>query len=187
MDEQTTGGRKLALTIIIGVFVSIMVITLVNLIVSYTYEAPQYDRYCNGTQYDYSKPYFPSTGECAFNRSIDEAVNSCTSQRGSVIYEYNDSGCPIAVKNCDLCSKNLEDATKKYNRESFFIFAIIGFILIVVGLFIHVLLLQIITLPAGAILVIESAVRNFDDKLAVIITFALLIVAATYLALKKLR
>jgi len=42
-------------------------------------------------------------------------------------------------------------------------------------------------MPAGAVLVIESAMRNFDDKLAVIIVFALLIIAAVVLALKKLK
>jgi hypothetical protein len=30
-------------------------------------------------------------------------------------------------------------------------------------------------------------VKNFDDKLLVIVTFSLLIIAAVYLALKKLR
>jgi len=59
--------------------------------------------------------------------------------------------------------------------------------LIVAGLFVHILLIQIITMPAGAFLVIEAAVKNFDDKLLVIITFSLLIIAAVYLALKKLR
>jgi hypothetical protein len=54
-------------------------------------------------------------------------------------------------------------------------------------LFSSVLLIQILALPAGAVLVIQAAVKNFDSKLMVICTFALLIVAAIYLALKKLR
>jgi hypothetical protein len=59
--------------------------------------------------------------------------------------------------------------------------------LIVVGLFVKPLLIQIATLPAGAVLVIEAAMKNFDNKLMVIITFSLLIATAVYLALKKLR
>ena len=80
--------------------------------------------------------------------------------------------------------------TKVYEeviRKTFFIYAVVGFALIVFGLFISALLLQIVSLPAGAFLVIEAAVKNFDDKLFVIIVYGLLIVGALYLALKKLK
>jgi hypothetical protein len=58
--------------------------------------------------------------------------------------------------------------------------------MIAIGLFLNPLLLQIILLPAGAWLVIEGSLSNFDEKLSVIIAFALLIIAAVYLAMKKL-
>ena len=163
-----------------------MVITLVNLIVDYVYPSPQFERYCNSSIYAYSKPY-PIPQNCTFNRSIDDSATACTSQGGNPIYNYDDNGCYTSVKSCDLCSKEFDSNMRSYNRISFFIFAFVGFVLIVLGLFIPTLLLQLISLPAGAVLVIESAMRNFDSKLSVIIVLTLLVIAAIYLALKKLR
>ena len=187
LEVEGTRGRKLALNIIVGVFISIMVITLVNLIVSYTYASPEYNNYCNQSVYSYPKPYTMPQVNCTFNKTLDDQANQCISDGGNPIYNYNDNGCSTGLQKCDLCQKQFDEATKSYNRNSFFIFALIGFILIVAGLFASTLLLQIISLPAGAILVIEAAIKNFNDKLAVIIVLALLVAAAIYLALKKLR
>ena len=184
---EQSHGKKLALTIIVGVFISIMVITLVNLIVSYSYAAPEYNNYCNQSSYYYPKPYVTPSTSCQFNSALNNQADACINQRGNPVYDYDNNGCYSSIRICDFCSKDFDEAMKSYNRISFFIFAIIGFALIVLGLFIPTLLLQIIALPAGAILVIEAAVKNFDDKLAVIIVLALLVIAAVYLALKKLR
>ena len=186
-------GRNFALTIILGVFIAIMVITLFNLIVNYVYEEPQYDDFCRGA--GNTGPYPVKYGgivpeqcaNCTFSRALQTEVDSCTMQNGIPVYNYNDRGCTVALKECNMCNKNFEYTTKLYNRNTFFVFAAIGFALVVAGLFVSVLLIQIITLPAGAFLVIEAAVKNFDNKLYVIIVFSLLIIAAIYLALKKLK
>lgn len=185
---EKIGGRNLALTIIIGIFIAIMIVTLANLIVSYAYVEPDYMKVCNNTDY-YPKPYLDQkiNATCAFNKTLDAEVTSCIAGRGNPVYEYSDNGCTMGLKMCDKCNLKFEDMMKGYNRNAFFIFAIIGFLFIVWGLFDRRLLIQIIALPAGAILVIESAIRNFNDKLAVIIVLALLVIAAIYLALKKLR
>ncbi|MEI6849889.1 MAG: hypothetical protein WCK29_02540, partial [archaeon] len=135
------------------------------------------------------KPYLPQSNNvsCSFNSTLNNQVDACTAKGGNPVYQYNDVGCTVALKNCDMCAKNLENDTNTYNRISFFIFAVIGFVLIVIGLFVTPLLVQLILLPAGAILVIEAAIRNFDDKLAVIIVLALLVVGAVFLALRKLK
>lgn len=185
-------GRNFALTIIVGVFVAIMVVTLFNLIVSYISEPPKYEDYCKGIGDvgPYPVKYGVGNeqcGNCTFSKALQEVTDKCTQQNGIPVYDYNDKGCTSALKECNMCNKEFEDATKAYNRSTFFVFAAIGFVLIVVGLFVSVLLLQIITLPAGAFLVIEAAVKNFDDKLLVIIVFSLLIIAAVILALRKLK
>jgi len=184
-------GKTLALTIILGVFVAVMLTIFVNLVVSYIYEGPLYEDYCidrfGGV---YPIKYWVDTQSCqncTFSKGLQEQTDACYAQRGNPIYEYDNYGCTKSLKECDLCNQQFEDAQKAYNRVTFFVFAVVGFILIVLGLFIQTLLLQIVSLPAGAFLVIESATRNFDDKLFVIIIFGLLIVAALYLALKKLK
>lgn len=188
---QKKRGRNLALIILLGVFVAIMLAIFVNLVVSYIYEGPKYEDYCKNS---FSGPYpikygvdTASCQNCTFSKSLQEQVSSCEQDGGIPVYEYNSLGCTSALKDCDFCSKEFDQATKAYNRRTFFIYAAVGFVLIVFGLFISTLLLQIVSLPAGAFLVIESATKNFDDKLFVIIVFGLLIVAALYLALKKLK
>lgn len=187
LKKKRIDGRRLALTILLGVFIAAMVVTLVNLAVSYAYEGPKYDDYCKaGRIYSYSGPVKAEVS-CDYSRELRDAEQVCYDDGGQPVYDYDDNGCNVRVRECDFCNKLYNEAQEAYNRKSFFVFAAIGFALIVAGLFIHVLLIQIITLPAGAFLVIEAAIKNFDNKLVVIITFALLIVAAVYLALKKLR
>ena len=182
-------GRKLALTIIIGVFLAIMIATLFNLIVTYFYEVPRYDDFCKNIYFDpYSKyPYYTPEVNCTFPKEIKAQVEKCGQDNGIPVYNYSEGGCVTGFKECNFCNQEFEANETAYNRNTFFIYAIIGFILIVLGLFIPILLIQITSLPAGAFLVIEAAVKNFDDKLYVIITFSLLIGAAIILALKKLR
>lgn len=192
MGENKLSGRNFALTIIIGIFIAIMVITLFNLLVSYVYEPPEYEEICKGSENrgPYPVKYGVSNevcGNCTFSKTLQEQTDKCLNENGIAVYDYDEKGCTSVLKECNFCNKNFENAMKIYNRNTFFVYAVIGFILIVIGLFIQVLLIQIITLPAGAFLVIEAAVKNFDNKLYVIITFTLLIIAAIYLALKKLR
>ncbi|HLF53555.1 MAG TPA: hypothetical protein VI544_00055 [Candidatus Nanoarchaeia archaeon] len=187
-------GRNFALTILLGVFIAIMVITLFNLVVSYVYEPPAYEDYCQGTDRWGWGPYPVKygvdnavCGNCTFSKALQEQTDKCYSDNGIPIYDYDSVGCTVSLTECNLCNNQFSDALTVYNMKTFFIFAIIGFALIVFGLFASVLLMQIISLPAGAVLVIEAAAKNFDDKLYVIIVFTLLIAAAVYLALKKLR
>lgn len=191
-EAKKLTGRNFALTIILGIFIAIMVITLFNLIVSYVYEPPEYDDYCKGVDSmgAYPVKYGMSNevcGNCTFSREIQDATDNCYQDGGIPIYDYDEKGCTSSLKECNMCGKNFDDDMDAYNRRTFFVFALIGFVLIAAGLFVKLLLLQLITLPAGAFLVIEAAVKNFDDKLLVIIVFALLIVAAVMLALKKLK
>lgn len=179
--------RNFALTIILSIFISIMIITLCNLIVSYFYEPPEYDDFC-GIDFGKSSMTYGvnNCASCNFSEGLQKESELCFRNRGIPVYDYDSRGCASSISECSFCGKDFDSAQQTYNRNTFFIFALIGFAIIVAGLFIHVLLIQIIALPAGAFLVIEAAVRNFDDKLSVIIVFALLISAAIYLALKKL-
>ena len=190
--DKKLSGRNFALTILLGVFIAIMVVSLFNLIVEYAYESPKYEDYCKGVESMGAYPVKYGVGNevcgnCTFSPALQQATEQCYVDRGIPVYNYDDKGCTASLKECNKCVGSFEDDIKAYNRSTFFVFALIGFALIVAGLFVHILLIQIITMPAGAFLVIEAAVKNFDDKLLVIITFSLLIIAAVYLALKKLR
>ena len=189
LGNKPLTGRNFALTIILGVFIAIMLTVLVNLVVSYVYPGPEYDTFCQGKMVA-PVPYYPAdikSSNCTFNKALQDQVATCSNNGNNPIYEYDNNGCAVALKECNDCQKRFDGAMKAYNNKVFFVFAILGFILIVAGLFVSPLLLQISLLPSGAILVIQAAMENFNSKLMVIIVLSLLIVAAVYLALKKLR
>jgi len=191
LNKEKLHGRNFALTILLGVFIAVMVVVLFNLLVSYAYESPKYEDICkNINSGPYPVKYGVGTEQCAnctFSKSLQEQTDKCVQDGGMAVYDYDSKGCTVSLKECNMCNKQFNDAVAKYNRNTFFVFAAIGFILIISGLYVAPLLVHISTLPAGAVLVIEAAVKNFDDKLFVIITFALLIVAAVVLALRKLK
>ena len=192
LKKEKLQGKNFALTIILGIFIAIMVVTLFNLIVSYAYEPPKYEDVCKNINGFGAYPMKyglgnEQCGNCTFSKSLQQETEKCMQDNGMVIYDYDDKGCTVSIKECNMCNKEFEDTMAKYNKNTFFIFAAIGFILIIGGLYASPLLIQISTLPAGASLVIESAIKNFNDKLLIIIVFSLLIIAAIVLALRKLR
>src|SRR3989338_6661172 len=143
--KEKLRGRRLALTILLGIFVAIMLTIFVNLVVSYFYKGPQYDKYCAGSMREpYPIKYGYDVGicqNCTYSQVLQEQVDSCQKDGGNAVYNYDSRGCTVSLKSCDMCNKEFNDA----------------------------------------------ATKNFDDKLFVIITFGLLIIAALYLAIKKLK
>ena len=137
--KEKLRGRRLALTILLGIFVAIMLTIFVNLVVSYFYEGPQYDKYCAGSMREpYPIKYGYDVGicqNCTYSQVLQEQVDSCQKDGGNAVYNYDSRGCTVSLKSCDMCNKEFNDAQNAYNRRTFFIYAIVGFILIVFGLF----------------------------------------------------
>ena len=130
VSKKKMSGRNFALTIILGVFVAIMVSTLFNLIVSYAYEPPKYDDYCKGI--GGAGPYpvkygldNAQCGNCTFSKTLQEQTENCNLNNGIPVYDYDDKGCTSTLKECNMCNKNFEDIMNLYNRNTFFVFALI--------------------------------------------------------------
>ena len=70
------------------------------------------------------------------------------------------------------CNKEYEDAQRPYNQYRYYIFAGIGFILLLVGLFSKENLVQLVGLASGGILVAQGIVINSQNKY--IVFFSLL-------------
>jgi len=76
-----------------------------------------------------------------------------------------------------IVRKNFEEAQKQYNQYRFYIFAFLGFVLLITGLLAKENLIQITGLTTGGILVFQSITFNLQDKLAVFLTlFGILVV-----------
>ena len=100
------------------------------------YPSPKYDEFCTPGRFEYpvpAKPYSEADVSCNSSRSLQEQENSCYKENGQPIYEYNEKGCPIGVKECDFCNKEFEKANDKYSKVVFIIAIIIGIITLIIG------------------------------------------------------
>ncbi len=101
------------------------------------YPSPQYDKFCTAGRFEGN--YFPAkplpSGEpsCNFSRNLQEEQNRCYAEKGQPIFEYDDKGCTISIKECDYCQKEFEEAQEVYSMRIFIIAFIIGIITLIVG------------------------------------------------------
>ncbi len=99
------------------------------------YPSPQYEDYCTSVQAYYPDMYaMKPTGEleCAVNPSPQQ-YNECSEQGGYLAPEsYDNLGCPVSYT-CELCSKELSDATKSHGKTVFIIALIIGILTLIIG------------------------------------------------------
>src|SRR3989344_1645587 len=95
------------------------------------YPSPPYDDFCNIGSPQIA-PLKPDT-ICDSSANLQRSEQECYSQRGSPIYEYDENGCQISVKECDFCNKEWEEARDAHSKPVFIISLIIGIIAIIVG------------------------------------------------------
>jgi hypothetical protein len=148
--------NKTALSIVISVILTIIIVSLVNVGASLFLNEPEYDDYCG-------------------NISIPKDVEEGTIAEG----EY--------MKAMDDCRMEYENAMEPYNQKRFYIFALIGFVLLIYGLFVSELLLQITSLASGGILVFEGIVTNLENKLVVFVSLLAILVIFGILAYRIIK
>ena len=148
--------NKTALSILISIILTIIIVSSVNVGTSLFLDEPEYNDYCRNVE----------VKAVGVNESIPEG-------------DY--------MKAMDDCSREYEDAREPYNQKRFYIFALIGFILLIYGLFAEELLLQITSLGAGGILVFEGIVTNLEDKLIVFISLLAILVIFGILAYRIIK
>tara|TARA_Y100000310_G_scaffold304305_1_gene343322 strand:+ start:55 stop:522 length:468 start_codon:yes stop_codon:yes gene_type:complete len=134
-------ANKLTLTIIVSIILTVIIISLVNVGVSLFLEQPEWEDYCEA--------------------SIDKMRFSP---------EATDEERLALDKEQEECREEYEDALKPYNQIRYYIFAGIGFILLLVGLFAKENMIQLTSLASGGILVTQGIVMNFENKTIVFIS-----------------
>jgi hypothetical protein len=160
--------NKTALSIIISVILTIIIVSLVNVGTSLFLKEPQYDSYCNRTI-----PPSLETYENITREVCESNAGTWTPQNVQCIK----APCPQGY--CDFyqkCGQAFNEAQKPYNQKKFYVFALVGFILLIFGLFVKELLLQITSLASGGILVFEGIVTNLQDKLIVFISLLAILI-----------
>ena len=157
-------ANKIALTIIISIILTALLISTVNVGISLFFERPQYEDYCG----EVKAPQKVSFDEQ--NQTYCEETNG-TWENGRCDYFKE-------------CGEEQNKARENYNQNRFYILAIIGFILLILGLFSSENLVQLTSLATGGILVIEGIVINLENKLIVFISLLLILAVFGILAWK---
>lgn len=140
--------NKLTLTILVSIILTVIVISLVNVGTSIILEEPEYDDFCN-------------------NSNLDDQFEKPTNEDLRIINEERNK-----------CQQAWEEAQKPYNQNKYYIFALIGFSLLLGGLLFKENMFQITGLASGGILVAEGIVINLQNK--IIVFFSLLAILAIF-------
>lgn len=118
----------------IGIFIVFMFL-LHNGIRAFYKSSPMYDDFCNSINSNYPrepKP-LPLGQSCTFTEQLRNEEQSCYSQKGQPVYNYDQYGCQISVKECDLCQLQYDEARNDYNKVVFIIAIIVGIITLIIG------------------------------------------------------
>jgi hypothetical protein len=129
----------------------------VNVGTSIVLDEPEYDEFCG----DADLRYEPANKSDADTREMNE--------------EY--------LK----CREDFEDALKPYNQYRYYILAGIGFVLLLVGLFVKENLVQLTGLAAGGILVAEGIVINLESKVIVFFSLLAILIIFGVVAVRVIR
>jgi hypothetical protein len=154
--------NKTALTIIVSVILTVIIISIVNVGTSLFLERPEWEDYCSEI-----KPI-------SLAKDQDMSQELCEGNGGKwTAQEVRCVTTPCAQGYCDYhadCNENYENAQKPYNQTRYYIFAGIGFILLLVGLFTKENMIQLTGLGTGGILVTQGIVMNFENKTIVFVS-----------------
>lgn len=152
--------------------------------------APKFEDFCKGNIYEraYPKPYIDGIApSCPFNRNLQQATDQCNAQGGIVAYSYNDTGCPIAVEECNLCQKQFDEERAGYEKLIFVVAIVVGIITLLIGFgILSVEPVGSALMASGVGAIVYGAARNWEN-LSNIWRFLLLLAALILLIWIALR
>ena len=172
-------ANKLALSILISIILTAILVATVNVGTSLFMKEPDSNNFCN-----YSKSIPIETYDNVTRETCEQYNGTWNPQPVQCIK----APCPQGY--CDYyqkCSQAYSEALKPYNQNRFYIFAGLGFILLLIGLFAKENLIQITGLATGGILVIEGIVMNIQNKSIVFASLIAILIIFGILAWRVIR
>jgi hypothetical protein len=122
--------KKIGIIIIIAILFAVFCFSIVDVVM----ENPEYNDYCPLD----AKPNRPLQKDLtcpSFLEPTESQRESCNSQKGYIIYQYDDQGCPISYE-CNMCRQKWDEANQKYRLIGFIITTIMGVIAAIIGMYI---------------------------------------------------
>ncbi len=94
------------------------------------YASPEWDEYCGRI---YSEPFTKTFNASCPSFENNPAVQSCYSEKGQPIYEYDESGCVVGLKECNFCQLEFDEAQDRHAKFAFYISILVGILAVIVG------------------------------------------------------
>ena len=175
--------------IILGVGIFVVFMLMLGYGIEAFYPSPKYENYCAGDYGRYSAKAYPDAVEqnCKFSKTMTENETSCYVNGGSPVFEYDNSGCAIKLKECNLCQKKFNEAQKDYSKVIFIIALVVGIITLFVGY--GILSIEPVgsaLMASGVGAIFYGSVRNWSN-LSDVWRFLLLLIALVLLVWIALR
>ncbi len=177
--------KKVALTIGIAVLFALFV----GFFVDALYESPKYEDYCD--QAYYARPHLvePSSLNCTVIYNETE-FNRCYKDSGEIRYNFDERGCETDYY-CEYCGKEFNTENTKYNKNIFYICAIIGILAILAGLYLPKDIDAIASglIFGGIMVLIYGTARAFTDfgKWMRVIILGVELILLIWVGYKKVR
>ncbi len=122
--------------LVLGIGIFIVFMFLLHNGIRAFYEYPEYNDFCTlgRLQGYYPDKAIPAIAQnCTFPKELRDAEQQCYAGEGQPIYEYDEYGCTISVKECDYCQKEYNDTMKTYNKNVFVVALIAGILILLTG------------------------------------------------------
>lgn len=122
--------RKIAIIFVIGALFAILAFSTIDAVITNPRE-----EYC---KYDYERPVpmklnADSTDCPDYSGPTEEELMECSDNKGYIIYEYDDNGCPYSHR-CS-CRMGYADAVKRYSLIVFILYTAFATIGVSIGIF----------------------------------------------------
>ena len=181
-------AKEVAMVVAISVLSAFFVGLLYDAIIP----EPDYNVFCNSTAYGPKYYTYPAQGQqCNYNMSIEDQkkIDQCINDGGSADFNYASNGCQEGFKECNYCNKYYQDELKKYSRNLFLVIAPIGFLFVIIGLYIGAEVIGTGFMFSGILLLIYSTIRYFGNmsKLLRVIVIGVELVLLLLISWRKLK
>ena len=137
--------------------------------------------------YPAARPIEFNSCPAPYNESL---ANECYKNKGEIRYNYDEKGCETNPY-CDYCSKDFNEANSKYNKNIFYISAVIGIIAILAGLYLPKAIDAIASgfMFGGILIMLQGTVRVFGDlgKWTRVIVLGIELVILVWIGYKKVK
>ncbi len=176
--------------IVLGIGIFIVYLLMLGYGIEAFYPSPKYDDFCTPGRFQsyYPDKPIPATPvNCTYSPQLRDAEQACYVDRGSPIYEYDENGCTVSVRECDYCQRDFDDKNKQYSKIVFVIALIAGIATLLIGF--SILSVEPVgsaLMASGVGAIIYGSIRNWQN-LSDVWRFLLLFAALVLLIWIALR